>query len=162
MLAHSLLTAAQLDFGGKLPEERDAASTSTTPPSTGPTLLSAADFRHLSFKTYRDPDADSPEASDDDSHNPEGLPNWMERVQSNPGHPRFFGKASGLMLIKPAVMSKHDFDGFNPKRATDFPGAFTRRPEYWNPRPVSGHVFARCTCRALKTSSASVGAKIAR
>lgn len=79
---------------------------------------------------------DTSESSDDETYKPEIYVNWMHKVQANPAHPRFFGKSSGLMLIRPAIESRHAADGSKPSTTSNSRLVFTKRLEYSRPRPV--------------------------
>jgi hypothetical protein len=56
---------------------------------------------------------------------------------------RFFGKSSGVVLVQTAIDLKNEFSGLPISQQPIKPLIGSKRPEFWNARPVSIHSF-RC------------------
>jgi hypothetical protein len=60
---------------------------------------------------------------------------------------RFFGKSSGVVLVQTAIDLKNEFSGLPLTQKPQKPVIGSKRPEFWNVRPVSALLF-----RTLRTS----------
>ena len=107
----------------------------TKEPAVAPISLASSNERcggGLGFP-LKDKDLDS---SDDEQPRMMGatLSERLERLEIDPGYPRFMGKSSGLRLVKSAFALKNELSGnlHDHSRATAI-----RRPEFWSISPVS-------------------------
>lgn len=66
--------------------------------------------------------------------------NLRKRLAMDPMHYRFFGKSSGVMLIQTAIDMKKEFIG-NDQNPTKKVMIGSKRPEFWNVRPVSVNLW---------------------
>jgi hypothetical protein len=81
------------------------------------------------------PDDSGLEDSDDELPGGSTLSDWLQRLQINPAHPRFFGKSSGVRLLQSAIDLKSEFSGNEMPLEHQFEQISARRPEFWHIRP---------------------------
>lgn len=84
-------------------------------------------------------DIDDWSSSDDEV--PHGLErsSWLQEMQMNPEGPRFFGKSSGVMIVKDAMDLKHGLMGGSPPPLSLLVDRLrARRPDCWHVNSVSG------------------------
>lgn len=82
-------------------------------------------------------DAD-PESSDDEGAQTNLVREHLKDLFINPVHNRFFGKSSGVKLVKTAIDLKSEYAGKMPDENTVHVLG-RKRPEYWNLLPVRCH-----------------------
>lgn len=117
----------------------DAPTPAGMSSSTSPSALQVRGIKTPTF----DDDGLAPSCDDDDDFATVRVSeNLRDRLQMDPMHYRFFGKSSSVILIQTAIDLKNEYVGNEepPKRPVlGRPAIGSKRPEFWNVRPVSEH-----------------------
>jgi hypothetical protein len=103
-----------------------------TPPAYG-----GASILYPPSPRQRPQDESGLEDSEDELPGGTTLSEWLNRLQLNPAHPRFFGKSSGVRLLQSAIDLKSEYSGNDTPLEDQFEQISARRPEFWHIRPVS-------------------------
>lgn len=147
--SRSVQVAPGTDFSQELGERFDKrtwmkinASIASTHPdvkASSPPPISLASPRVLREDSLREGSEDSNlDPSDDEQPREIGgtLTERLERLELNPGAPRFLGKSSGVELVQSALALKNEFSGMDANFGDiGFPG-WARRPQFWQVTPA--------------------------
>jgi hypothetical protein len=123
------------DFSQEM--ELDGWARSFQPESTGNPSKDTPSFLHPSLPTPREPGShsdDSEDSSDTHTANRE-LIDRLSMLSITPNYQRYFGKSSGITLLRSALSAKSKVsDGYSP--GIDPERRVQRRPDFWHMRPV--------------------------
>jgi hypothetical protein len=108
-----------------------------------PAASSSALHLHAIKTPTFDDDGLAPQCSDDDDLEDFAkikiTENLRDTLQQDAMNFRFFGKSSGVALVQTAIDLKNEFSGIPLSQQPKIPLCGSKRPEFWNVRPVSDH-----------------------